>query len=50
LKFEPTGRVSNVEVTPASEPVASCVRTKLAAVSVLPFDGDAVTMTTMVLL
>lgn len=44
VKFEPTGKVSSIDVKPADEPVASCVRTKLAEVSVMPFDGAPVTM------
>jgi hypothetical protein len=48
LRFEPNGRVSKVDVTPATEPVAACVKAKLADVSVMPFDGDAVTMAMMV--
>jgi len=48
VKFDPTGRVSKVDVTPATEPVASCVKTKLAEVAVMPFSGEAVTMTTRV--
>lgn len=48
VKFDPTGRVSKVDVTPEAEPVASCVKTKLAEVAVMPFEGQAVTMTTRV--
>ena len=48
VKFEPSGKVSKIDVTPASEPVASCVKTKLAEVSVLPFDGEPITMAMMV--
>lgn len=48
LRFEPSGRVSKVEVTPATEPVAACVRMKLAEVTVMPFEGEAVTMSTKV--
>lgn len=48
VMFDPNGKVSKVDVTPASEPVASCVKTKLAEVSVLPFEGDPVTMAMMV--
>ena len=45
LEFEPSGKVGSVEVRPAEEPVASCVRTKLAEVAVMPFDGEPVKMT-----
>lgn len=48
LRFEPNGRVSKVEVTPPSEPVAACIKAKLAEVSVMPFEGGAVTMPIMV--
>lgn len=44
VKFEPSGKVTKVDVTPAAEPVASCVKTKLADVSVMPFAGEPVTM------
>jgi hypothetical protein len=44
LKFEPTGNVSSVDVKPAVEPVAACVRAKLAEVVVMPFSGAPVTM------
>lgn len=44
LKFEPSGNVSSVDVKPAAEPVATCVRDKLAAVSIMPFEGQPVTM------
>lgn len=44
VKFEPSGNVSNVDVSPAAEPVATCVRQKLASVSVMPFEGEPVTM------
>lgn len=45
VRFEPTGKVSAVDVKPAVEPVATCVRQKLAEVSVMPFSGAPVTMT-----
>ena len=44
VKFEPSGKVSAVDVKPAEEPVASCIRMKLAEVAVMPFDGEPVTM------
>lgn len=48
VTFEPSGKASKIDVAPASEPVASCVKKKLADVSVLPFRGEPITMTTMV--
>jgi hypothetical protein len=48
VKFEPTGKVSTVDVKPAAEPVAACVREKLAQVAVMPFEGSAVTMSMQV--
>jgi hypothetical protein len=48
VKFEPTGKVSTVDVKPAAEPVAACVREKLAQVAVMPFQGSAVTMSMQV--
>jgi hypothetical protein len=45
VKFEPSGKVSAVDVKPAAEPVASCIRQKLGEVSVMPFSGAPVTMT-----
>lgn len=44
VKFEPSGKVSSVDVKPAAEPVAGCVREKLAQVAVMPFDGQPVTL------
>src|SRR5690606_29477380 len=37
VRFEPSGRVSKVDVTPAGDPAATCVRSKLSEVAVLPF-------------
>jgi hypothetical protein len=44
VKFEPSGKVGAVDVKPAAEPVASCVRERLAEVCVMPFSGAPVTM------
>lgn len=44
IKFEPSGKVGAVDVKPAVEPVASCVRSKLADVAVMPFSGAPVTI------
>ena len=44
IKFEPSGKVGAVDVKPAVEPVASCVRAKLAEVAVMPFSGAPVTI------
>src|SRR5688572_21485827 len=46
VKFERTGKVSAIDVRPAVEPVATCVRHKLSQMAVLPFEGDPVTMST----
>lgn len=48
VKFERTGKVTAVDVRPAAEPVAGCVREKLAQVAVMPFDGEPVTMSMLV--
>ena len=50
VKFERTGKVSTVDVKPATEPVASCVRQKLAEVAVMPFEGEPVTLSMRVVL
>ena len=44
VKFEPSGKVGAVEVKPEAEPVATCVRERLAEIAVLPFSGPPVTM------
>jgi hypothetical protein len=44
VKFEPSGKVGAVDVKPAAEPVATCVRERLAEVAVMPFSGAPVTM------
>jgi hypothetical protein len=44
LKFEPTGRVSEVVLQPDVEPVASCLRERLSQVEVMPFGGTPVAM------
>jgi hypothetical protein len=46
--FEPSGKVSAVDVTPTAEPVATCVRRKLVEVAVMPFTGAPVAMTIQV--
>lgn len=45
-KFESTGKISSVDVKPASPAVATCVREKLGEVAILAFRGDPVTMST----
>lgn len=44
VRFEPSGNVSTVEVKPAVEPVATCVREKLEEVAILPFRGEPLTV------
>lgn len=44
MRFEPSGRVSRVEVAPADGRAASCVRSRLSEVAVTPFEGQPVTV------
>jgi hypothetical protein len=44
LRFEQSGRVAKVEVTPAAGPIAECIRGRLAQISVTPFGGGPVTV------
>ncbi len=44
LRFEPTGRVGDVDVDASDAETTSCLRTKLAEIAVTPFDGAPVTM------
>jgi hypothetical protein len=48
LRFEPSGKVSKVTVTPPDGPVAKCVRHRLSEIAVTPFKGEAVTVRTPV--
>jgi hypothetical protein len=44
LRFEPSGRVGNVDVVPNAGRVASCVRSRLAEITLVPFAGEPVTL------
>ena len=44
MRFEPSGKVSTVEVSPADGRVASCVQSRLREVAITPFEGRPVTM------
>ena len=44
VRFEPSGRVSSVTVSPADGRVASCVRTRLAEISIPAFHGESVAL------
>ncbi|MBX3209325.1 MAG: hypothetical protein KF764_30105 [Labilithrix sp.] len=44
IRFEPSGKVSDVDVAPADDRAASCVRSRLRDVSVVPFTGEPVTV------
>lgn len=44
LRFDPSGNVSDVDVSPADDRAAECVRARLSDVSVMPFEGGPVTV------
>jgi hypothetical protein len=44
LRFEPSGKVSKVDVVPSAGRAASCLRTRLAEVAVTPFKGEPVSL------
>ena len=44
MRFEPSGHVSTVEVSPAGSHAASCVEGRLREVAVAPFRGQPVTV------
>ncbi|MBX3258119.1 MAG: hypothetical protein KIS78_23395 [Labilithrix sp.] len=44
LRFEPSGKVSDVDVAPADDRAAACVRARLSDVSVVPYEGEPVTL------
>jgi hypothetical protein len=48
LRFEPTGKVSNVELAPFDPDVSPCVKKRLAEVEVRPFQGEAKSLRTRV--
>lgn len=44
VRFEPSGRVSQVTVAPMDGAEAACVKGKMTDVAVMPFEGAAVTL------
>lgn len=50
MRFEPSGSVSAVEVSPSGGRAASCVESRLREVAVAPFQGQPVTVRTSVTL
>lgn len=44
LEFEPSGRVSRLEITPSAGRLADCVRADLAQVAIPSFEGPPVAM------
>jgi hypothetical protein len=43
LRFDPSGRVGKVDVSPPDGRVASCIRSRLGEVTLRSFEGDPVT-------
>lgn len=48
LRFEPTGKVSAVEIAPFDPDVSPCVKNRLLRIEVRPFEDDAKTVRTRV--
>ena len=48
LRFEPSGKVSHVDVAPAEGIIVACVQERLRQVSVMSFDGEPATFHTTV--
>lgn len=48
LRFEPSGKVSHVDIAPFDPEVAPCAKERLAKIELQPFDGVARTIRTRV--
>lgn len=44
LRFETTGKVGRVDVTPPNGAAAACVRRRLSEITVMPFSGEPVSV------